>query len=83
MNNPTIGIATITQPAANVVNIERKKREEGYTVRILGEGSNGGTITYQWYKDNVAIEGETNATCTPDVTTAGTFVFVTSPILVI
>lgn len=31
---------------ANVVNLARKKREEGYTVRILGEGSNGGTITY-------------------------------------
>ena len=31
---------------ANVVNLAREKREEGYTVRILGEGSNGGTITY-------------------------------------
>lgn len=31
---------------ANVVNLARKKREEGYTIRILGEGSNGGTITY-------------------------------------
>ncbi|MBP5520028.1 MAG: phosphoglucomutase [Treponema sp.] len=31
---------------ANVVNLARKKRSEGYTVRILGEGSNGGTITY-------------------------------------
>lgn len=31
---------------ANVVNLAREKRNEGYTVRILGEGSNGGTITY-------------------------------------
>lgn len=31
---------------ANVVNLARQKRQEGYTVRILGEGSNGGTITY-------------------------------------
>ena len=31
---------------ANVVNLAREKREEGYIVRILGEGSNGGTITY-------------------------------------
>ena len=31
---------------ANVVNLAREKREEDYNVRILGEGSNGGTITY-------------------------------------
>lgn len=31
---------------ANVVNLAREKRAEGYTVPILGEGSNGGTITY-------------------------------------
>ena len=31
---------------ANVVNLARKKREEGFTVRILGEGSNGGNITH-------------------------------------
>lgn len=31
---------------ANVVNLAREKREQGYTVRILGEGSNGGNITY-------------------------------------
>lgn len=31
---------------ANVVNLARKKRSEGYEVRILGEGSNGGNITY-------------------------------------
>lgn len=31
---------------ANVVNIARLARKQGYTVRILGEGSNGGTITY-------------------------------------
>ncbi len=31
---------------ANVVNLARKIRAGGCTVRILGEGSNGGTITY-------------------------------------
>ena len=31
---------------ANVVNLARKKRDGGYTVRILGEGSNGGNITH-------------------------------------
>ena len=31
---------------ANVVNLAREKRNEGYNVRILGEGSNGGTITH-------------------------------------
>ena len=31
---------------ANVVNTARLARKEGYTVRILGEGSNGRTITF-------------------------------------
>lgn len=31
---------------ANVVNLASEKREQGYDVRIFGEGSNGGTITY-------------------------------------
>jgi phosphoglucomutase len=31
---------------ANVVGLARKLRAEGYTVRILGEGSNGGTIIH-------------------------------------
>jgi phosphomannomutase len=31
---------------ANVVNLAQNKRNEGYTVRILGEGSNGGNITH-------------------------------------
>ncbi|MGN0728404.1 phosphoglucomutase [Treponema sp.] len=31
---------------ANVVNLARKKRDEGFNVRIFGEGSNGGNITY-------------------------------------
>lgn len=31
---------------ANVVNLARKLRNQGCQVRILGEGSNGGTITY-------------------------------------
>ncbi len=31
---------------ANVVNTARKARDAGFTVRICGEGSNGGNITY-------------------------------------
>ncbi|MDR2922769.1 MAG: phosphatidylglycerol lysyltransferase [Treponema sp.] len=31
---------------ANVVALARKLRKDGYTVRILGEGSNGGNITH-------------------------------------
>jgi phosphoglucomutase len=31
---------------ANVVNLARALREQGYIVRILGEGSNGGNITH-------------------------------------
>ncbi|MBQ0052101.1 MAG: phosphoglucomutase [Treponema sp.] len=31
---------------ANVVNLAREKRDQGYVVRILGEGSNGGNITH-------------------------------------
>ena len=31
---------------ANVVNLAAEKRAEGYNVRILGEGSNGGNITH-------------------------------------
>lgn len=31
---------------ANVVNLAKEKRNEGYQIRILGEGSNGGNITY-------------------------------------
>lgn len=31
---------------ANVVNLARRLREEGYAVRILGEGSNGGCIIH-------------------------------------
>ncbi len=31
---------------ANVVNLARSLREDGYVVRILGEGSNGGNITH-------------------------------------
>ncbi|WP_020613752.1 hypothetical protein [Sediminispirochaeta bajacaliforniensis] len=31
---------------ANAVNLAREKRKEGYTIPILGEGSNGGNITH-------------------------------------
>ena len=31
---------------ANVVNLARSLRDKGFTVPILGEGSNGGNITH-------------------------------------
>ena len=37
--------------------------------------TDGGTVTYQWYADNVAIEGATSATYTPDVSTEGEVVY--------
>ncbi len=43
---------------ANVVNLARAKRSEGYQVRILGEGSNGGNITYpSSVRDPIATVG--------------------------
>ena len=35
----------------------------------------GGTISYQWYADGVALTGETNATYTPDVSIEGVTVY--------
>ena len=37
--------------------------------------SDGGTVTYQWYADDVAIEGATSATYTPDVSSEGVVVY--------
>ena len=37
--------------------------------------SDGGTVTYQWYKDDVAIDGETGATYTPDISEEGSVVY--------
>ena len=41
-----VRIARAEVGEANVVNLARKLRTEGYIVRILGEGSNGGNITH-------------------------------------
>ena len=43
---------------ARVVELARQKREQGYTVRILGEGSNGGTITHP-----AAVRDPLNTVC--------------------
>lgn len=37
--------------------------------------TDGGTVSYQWYLNNEELTGETSATITPDVDTAGTFVY--------
>jgi len=43
---------------ARVVELARQKRQEGYIVRILGEGSNGGTITHP-----AAVRDPLNTVC--------------------
>jgi phosphoglucomutase len=43
---------------ANVVNLARRLRKEGTRVRILGEGSNGGTITHP-----AAVRDPLNSVC--------------------
>ncbi|MFP4562057.1 MAG: phosphatidylglycerol lysyltransferase [Spirochaetia bacterium] len=42
------GVKTVRSEVgeANVVGLARRLRKEGYTVRVLGEGSNGGTIIH-------------------------------------
>lgn len=37
--------------------------------------TDGGTVTYQWYADDVAISGATDATYTPDVSSEGSVVY--------
>ena len=37
--------------------------------------TDGGTMSYQWYINNEEATGETSATITPDVDTAGTYVY--------
>lgn len=37
--------------------------------------TDGGSVTYQWYKDGNAISGATSATYTPDTTTAGSSIY--------
>ena len=39
--------------------------ENSGTISIEAFGADGANITYQWYKDDVAVEGATNATITP------------------
>ena len=38
---------------------------------VVAEVTDGGVLTYQWYKNEVEIKGETSASYTPDTTTAG------------
>lgn len=47
--------------------------EQGSTVTLSVDASteDGGTLTYQWYKDGVAIEGATTSVYTPDTSEVG------------
>lgn len=38
---------------------------------VVAEVTDGGVLSYKWYKDGLEISGETSASYTPDTTTAG------------
>ena len=71
--------------ANGVVNAEIPKISKGladgtYTVGATATAlsveatvSDGGTLTYQWYKNEVKITGATSKSYSPSTTTAGTF----------
>ena len=79
----TSASATITVTAATVVNaqvpsITSQPESKNYTVgesasalSVSASVSDGGTLSYQWYKDNSAISNATTLSYTPDVSTAG------------
>ena len=74
--------ASLEKPAFTVNPVESLEIESGSTNGKLtceAAVSSGGTVTYQWYKNNVnsngggtLIEGATDTTYVPDTTTEGT-----------
>ena len=74
--------ASLEKPAFTVNPVESLEIESGSTNGKLtceATVSSGGTVTYQWYKNNVnsngggtLIEGATDTTYVPDTTTEGT-----------
>ena len=42
---------------------------------VVAEVTDGGVLTYQWYKDSTVISGATSASYTPDTKTAGVFIY--------
>ena len=42
---------------------------------VVAEVTDGGVLTYQWYKNEVEIKGETSASYTPSTAEAGTFTY--------
>lgn len=62
--------------------VSLRMKEEPSPLTVEASVSNGGTITYQWYKNKVnsngggtPIEGATEASCVPDVTEEGTMYY--------
>ena len=48
---------------------------EEVTLSVSAASPDGGTLSYQWYREGSAISGATNAVYTPDTGTAGTHVY--------
>ena len=60
-----------TQPAGKSYN----KGESATPLSVTATVSDGGTLTYQWYKDGEELSGATNLTYTPKTDTAGEFTY--------
>ena len=54
---------------------EYKQGDTASALTIEATVKDGGMLTYQWYKNEVEITGETSASYTPDTKTAGTFIY--------
>ena len=54
---------------------EYKHGDTASALTIEATVTDSGNLSYQWYKDEELIEGETLASYTPDTTTAGTFIY--------
>ena len=60
-----------TQPAGKSYN----KGESATPLSVTATVSDGGVLSYQWYKDGKEIDGETNPSYTPKTDTAGEFTY--------
>ena len=54
---------------------EYKQGDIASALTIEATVTDGGNLSYQWYKDEELIKGETSASYKPDTTTAGTFIY--------
>ena len=64
----TVPISTIQTPAftTNLETAQSVKDGESLSLSVTATVTDGGTLTYQWYKDNQAISGATKASYTID-----------------